>query len=128
RTDREGRFVFPVLPQIAGDQTASIRASAEGFPAQTQRLGGGAAIPCPLVVRLAPAVIVRGRCVDESGRPVAALRVRSGSNRAAKTGAAGAFELQGVAGRDATFVLDADGFAPLEVKRRLGDAPVQDTG
>ncbi|GMV92886.1 MAG: hypothetical protein AMXMBFR82_26640 [Candidatus Hydrogenedentota bacterium] len=103
--DDEGRFTLDNVPGSMG--FVFVAARAPGYAASVRELPGIAAghVVDGVVLRLAPAVAVRGVVVNEAGQPIAGALIFAGgmpedstpeTGASTRTGADGAFSLEGV--------------------------------
>lgn len=130
---RDGGIDFDRLP--TGSWTVEVRCS--GYtPWVVQRTVATGELVDLGLGRLEPGALVRGVVLDEAGRPVPGARILLGDeedalvvNEATRVRAddvfgvradlRGRFELMGVSSQAATFVVQAQGFAPQEVTVKI---------
>lgn len=117
RAGDDGRAEFAAMPVQRGEDDAThVEVRARGFTPAEESFGPED-LESEVTLRLAPASSVRGRCIDERGRPVGGVSVsvpeRGGTP--VQTGADGRFTLDDVprGGADVRFASDAHAPAAL---------------
>lgn len=124
-TDASGSFAFTGLPPVSAHADPRIEVVAVGFARSAQRVPASGPGSDALTIRLAPAVRVRGRCVDSEGRAVSNVLVRSAVGLSATSGADGRFDVAEIDPVEG-ILLVSETHVPLVP--RLPDGPSIDLG
>ncbi len=120
----DGRFQIPGAPR----RTLELVVEAEGYAPAVQRVDTSEGAVDVGEVRLEPPASIEGAVVDAAGSPVADATVRVarggpmdspfvagllGGDEGAPTGPDGHFRIEGLSGRSARLVVEAEGFATM---------------
>lgn len=127
-TDATGAFDFPLLPRIDGEESAELDVRAAGRA--DRRVGFSEDEPPPelVVVTMRAELVVRGRCVDEAGAPVAGVRVRKDWRDSRTTLDDGTFELVGIDPTEDTVVVEPKDRTPVAFEDLPDDRATLDLG
>jgi hypothetical protein len=113
-TRADGTFAFEPLPATKSAAAALLQVSARGFVQGGSHCPSDTPSDAGVTVLLQPAVRVRGRCVDESGDPVA-VQLQSRGRTIGRSGPDDLFDVDGVDPGD-EFVVVPRTHAPVAIR------------